>query len=49
MPPFFTYAGRHEAAPIPGQPALVVCDLYSGYNRQDVLTGITLTVPIGRP
>ena len=47
MPPFFTYAGRHEAAPIPGQPALVVCDLYSGYNRQDVLTGITLTVPIG--
>ena len=47
MPPFFTYAGRHEAAPIPDQPALVVRDLFCGYNRQDVLTGITLTVPVG--
>ena len=47
MPPYFTYAGRHEAAPIPGQPALVVRDLFSGYNRQDVLTGVNLTVPVG--
>lgn len=44
---FFSYGGRHEAAPVPGQPALAVRELSVGYDQQDVLTGVTLTVPAG--
>ena len=48
MPFFsFSYAGRHEAAPIAGEPALAVCDLYVGYDQRDVLAGVTLRVPVG--
>jgi ABC-type Mn2+/Zn2+ transport system ATPase subunit len=41
------YAGRHEASPIAGEPALAVRDLYAGYDQRDVLAGVTLHVPVG--
>jgi manganese/zinc/iron transport system ATP- binding protein len=44
---FLSYAGRHEAAPILGLPALVVRDLATGYDRQNVLNGVSLTVGCG--
>ena len=44
---FLPYAGRHEAEPVPGQPALAVRELSAGYDRQDVLVGVDLTVPLG--
>lgn len=48
MPSFFLpYGGRHEAAPVPGQPALAVHELSVGYDRQDVLAGVNLTAPVG--
>lgn len=43
----FAYAGRHEASPIAGEPALAVRDLYAGYDQRDVLAGVTLCVPVG--
>ncbi|MFZ4847894.1 MAG: metal ABC transporter ATP-binding protein [Caldilinea sp.] len=48
MPSFsFSYAGRHEATPIAGEPALAVRELYVGYDQRDVLAGVTLRVPVG--
>jgi manganese/zinc/iron transport system ATP- binding protein len=43
----FPYAGRHEAAPVPGQPALAIHELSAGYDRQDVLVGVDLMAPVG--
>lgn len=43
----FSYTGRHEASPIAGEPALAVRDLFVGYDRQNVLAGVTLSVPVG--
>lgn len=43
----FSYAGRHEASPVAGEPALAVRDLYVGYDQRDVLTGVSLHVPVG--
>jgi manganese/zinc/iron transport system ATP- binding protein len=43
----FAYAGRHEASPIAGEPALAVRGLYAGYDQRDVLAGVTLRVPVG--
>lgn len=45
--PFLSYAGRHEAAPIPGLSALVVRDLATGYDRRNVLNGVSLDVACG--
>lgn len=45
--PFLSYGGRREAAPVPGQPALAVHDLATGYGRQNVLNRVSLTVPCG--